>query len=1129
MVTDASGGYLFQNLTPGDYAVEFILPPNYLFSPRDSGADDAADSDADTATGRTVVTNLISNEVDLTWDAGIYRLASLGDYVWRDLDADGVQDTAETGMPGVGVTLYNSAGALVATTTTDANGLYLFDNLVPGDYAVNFTLPTNYTFSPQDQATDDAADSDANATTGRTILTSLISGEDDPTWDTGMLLLAAIGDTVWDDTNYNGVQDSGESGVSGVRVRLNNASGSLIATATTDSSGHYEFIRLMAGDYRLEFTLPDGYAFTRQDTGADNEDSDADPTTGRTVTTRPDWGETDLTLDAGIVRLGWLGDYVWLDTDADGEQDADEVGIPNVTLILTAADGTQETTVTDANGFYLFEQLLPGDYTVTVALDTLPPGLVATYDLDGNLDSIATVALGAGQHIDVVDFGYTPQPTIGTGTEAWQAPAACQRACVDWLLYHTNQTGDWEIFRLDDSDDRAVASPNLSQGEDAEDMAPSRSPNGDWIVFTSNRDGNWEIYLSPTNGDGSRIQRLTNNTIAHDTDPVWGPNNYVVFESTRSGNWDLYLLDMTTGQTRQLTDSAANDINPYWSPDGAKLVFQSDRSGQWQIYELSLATLSVTRLSDGLGIDLDPQYTNAGDRIAFRSYRGERDSVIYVMNSDGSGVQPISDLEGDATNQSWSPDDSLIAYQSDLDGDLDIYVYSMESGQTRRLTDNDIPDYAPTWQCSTMQVIFTSDVTGNPEIFSVDALPITAPAMQVDGDAERLTFNEADDIYPEGAPVEENASREGQLPDLDSGLGEQVTFLEPDTSSTDADVSLERGESWEPVNSCPVACVSWSLYQTNQTGNWEIFRLDDQATNISQSEGDDLEPSRSPNAEWVAYTSERDGNREIHLAAADGSRQQRVTFDAAVDGDPVWSPNSQFIVYESNRDGNWNLYLLDISTGIERRLTDDPADEMNAAWSSAGGSLVFQSNRDGLWQIYRLDLGSGITSRLTRLPNNAYDPLYAFGGSMIVFRVQQEGKSVLYLMQEDGSDLRPISDPHGNASNQSWYYDDTLIAYQSDLDGDTEIYIYDVTTGETRRLTDNEIPDYAPSWQCGDPIVLFTSDLTGDANIYQAPAVPIYAPPIDLTSGAGQLTDSAADERFPVGTPSEENASREAE
>lgn len=421
--------------------------------------------------------------------------------------------------------------------------------------------------------------------------------------------------------------------------------------------------------------------------------------------------------------------------------------------------------MTADNGLYLFDQLLPGDYTVSVALDTLPPGLEATYDLDGNLDSIATVSLSAGQHIEVVDFGYAPPLAVeGVGEGEWESPAACQRACVDWMLYHTNQTGDWEIFRLGDLEGGQNISPNLSQGEDADDIAPSRSPNAEWIVFASNRDGNWEIYLAPTDGDSAQIRRLTRNTIARDTDPVWGPNNFVVFETTRNGNWDLYLIDITTRRTQQLTASAANDINPYWSPDGTKLVFQSDRSGQWQLYGLDLASRTVRPLSDGLGIDLDPQYSADGNRIAFRSYRDGRDSVIYVMDADGSNLHSVSDLAGDATNQAWSPDDRLIAYQFDLDGDLDIYIFDAATGQTRKLTDNSISDYAPTWQCGDTVVVFTSDVTGDANIFQAQVMPLDAPPINVAADAEQLTPSEANDRFPVGTPSEENASREEEQP-----------------------------------------------------------------------------------------------------------------------------------------------------------------------------------------------------------------------------------------------------------------------------------------------------------------------------------------------------------------------------
>lgn len=449
---------------------------------------------------------------------------------------------------------------------------------------------------------------------------------------------------------------------------------------------------------------------------------------------------------------------------------------------------------------------------------------IAVPNYDPALRYTLTSAGVAGTTTAVMDCEETqPEPTPvpegrsydGIGIPDWASQPICGHGCPDFRLYHTDETGDWEIFRLDSADERTRTSDrtnlSLGRGEGIDDMAPSLSPNNEWIVFTSNRmtepgmPENWEIFVAPTGGENpDAVQRVTFNTTAIDTDPVWGPNNWVAFESNRNGNWDLFAIDMTTGIEYQLTDDPADDINPFWSPDGSRLAFQSARSGKWQIYELTLGDNRVRRLSDGTGIDVDPVYSFDGTRIAFRTYTGADDpSVIMVMSAEGRDRKAITRPEENATNHTWSPSDALIAYQSDLDGDLDVYVYQVSGERTRKITDNEIPDYAPTWRCSDEIVIFTSDIAGNPDIYEEEALPITAPSVLVEDDADQLTFENFDDIYPQMSPSEENASKEGQTPL--GAFGEQTIFLQPEVDQRPPDLSIDgtRRDDWPPIEVCP--------------------------------------------------------------------------------------------------------------------------------------------------------------------------------------------------------------------------------------------------------------------------------------------------------------------------------------
>ena len=436
--TDASGKYNFSSLTPNSYYLEFITPAGYdtpTLQDANGNSQDNVDSDADPFSGLTACTDLVAGEVDNSWDAGFIPTpgpASLGDYVWLDSNGNGIQDGTELGFAGVEVRLYICGNATAeATMFTDSTGFYQFTNLVPGDYFVEFIAPAGFDFTSQDQGADDTADSDANQLSARTDCTTLSPGENDPTWDAGLVeeeLPASLGDYAWEDTNGNGIQDGVEVGIADVEVRLY-ICGSTVPEATmfTDATGFYQFTNLTPGDYFVEFIKPVGFDFSQKDVGADDStDSDADQVSGRTDCTTLTSGENDTTLDAGLVPEAIpasLGNYVWEDINANGIQDGVEVGIAGVEVRLyICGSATFETSMlTDADGFYQFTNLAADSYYVEFvaptgyAISQMDAGADDAVDSDANPATGQTdcVQLLAGDNNDTVDAGMYRPASIG--------------------------------------------------------------------------------------------------------------------------------------------------------------------------------------------------------------------------------------------------------------------------------------------------------------------------------------------------------------------------------------------------------------------------------------------------------------------------------------------------------------------------------------------------------------------------------------------------------------------------------------------------------------------------------------------------------------------------------------------
>ena len=366
------------------------------------------------------------------------QFGSLGDFVFEDRNANGIQDVGDPGIVGVPVQLYDQDGVtLLASTTTTVDGLYSFTGLTDGGYIVKFGTPTGFTATLANVG-DDTKDSDAGPDGFTGIYTIDVSqpesstARNNPTVDAGFYRPASLGDKVFADNNSNGIQDAGDTPIGGVTVTLLSGTAVIATTTTSTESGTalgcYSFTGLTPGvPYSVSFTTPAGFSATTPLSGTDKS-IDSDPVNGVTASVTLASGEYNPTIDAGFTKpTASLGDKVFADNNRNGIQDAGDTPIPNV-IVTLISNGTVVATTTTASsgtgiGCYSFTGLTPGvPYSVSF---TTPTGFTGTSlqtggddTKDSDADPITgltrPVTLTAGENNTNIDAGFY-RPTAGLG------------------------------------------------------------------------------------------------------------------------------------------------------------------------------------------------------------------------------------------------------------------------------------------------------------------------------------------------------------------------------------------------------------------------------------------------------------------------------------------------------------------------------------------------------------------------------------------------------------------------------------------------------------------------------------------------------------------------------------------
>jgi len=267
---------------------------------------------------------------------------------------------------------------------------------------------------------------------------------------------------------------------------------------------------------------------------------------------------------------------------------------------------------------------------------------------------------------------------------------------------------------------------------------------GGLIVFSSDQDGDFEIWVM--NADGSNPRQLTDNA-AMDLSPSWSPDgSRIVFVSNRDGNDEIYIMNTDGSDVRRLTETAAaSESFPAWSPDGTEISFDSNRDGNWEIYVMASNGSNPRRLTNDPADDWITSWSPDGSQIAFETRR-DGNYELYRMDPDGTNQQRLTQNQVHDGFPAWSPDGTRIAFISRRDGNYEIYAMNSDGTNQHRLTDNPAEDSNPAWSPDGEWLTFVSQRNGNDEIYIIKA----------DGSSiHQLTDNGGQNWSPAWQPVVE--------------------------------------------------------------------------------------------------------------------------------------------------------------------------------------------------------------------------------------------------------------------------------------------------------------------------------------------------------------------------------------
>jgi TolB protein len=207
------------------------------------------------------------------------------------------------------------------------------------------------------------------------------------------------------------------------------------------------------------------------------------------------------------------------------------------------------------------------------------------------------------------------------------------------------------------------------------------------------------------------------------------------------------------------------------------------------------------------------------------------------------------------------------------------------------------------------------------------------------------------------------------------------------------------------------------LFQSNESGRWQICVMDEKGKNIRQITKDSSKnnfPDWSPDNKKIAFVSDRTGNEEIFVMDANGEHQKQLTFTHARNIHPYWSPKGDKIFFNSTRDNEaaFEIYVMNPDGSNVKRITHTPDDETCARLSPSGTQLVYlKNNEQGLDDVFIMNLKDSAEQNITNTPTTDGWPCWLNADDKILYSAREDGRYKLFVYDLKNKINKRLTDP----------------------------------------------------------------------------------------------------------------------